>query len=182
MIETRYKDKKLQKKLTKASVCISLAFLLSFFNVFKLPSGGGVSLESVPLMILAWSEGPITGIIGGFVYGILMLMKPSCIVHPLQFLLDYPIAFSSFSIMGFIGKNATTTKKWTISLLSFIARSICHTISGILFCSLFLKNPPDNVILYSAIYNLSYIIPTAIISSILFQWISLGLEKRQLKN
>lgn len=168
----------MQKKLAKASVCISLSFILSFFNIFQLPSGGGVSLESLPLMILAWSEGPMAGLAGGIACGMLLLMKPSCIVHPIQFLLDYPIALSSFAIVGFLGKNSGHIKKWAMSASAFTARALCHTLSGVLFCSLFLKTPPENILMYSAAYNLSYMVPTAIICSMLFIWISSGIEKR----
>lgn len=152
----------------RAALCVALAYILSFFDLFKLPFGGGVSLESLPLMILSWSSGPVVGFTGGICLGLTLLTKSSAIIHPIQFLLDYPLAFSSFFLIGFCNKSNNSKTCFLLAVLSFALRSCFHILSGILFCGLFIKNVPENLLIYAIEYNLSFMIPTAIINIFLF--------------
>ena len=149
-------------------VCIALSYTLGLFDIFKLPYGGGVSLESLPLMIFAYISGPLYGGIAGFIYGLLMLTKPSLFIHPVQFLLDYPLAFSSFFVLGFIGEETSKLKIMIPAFLGFVLRYCFHCISGFLFCSLFLKEVPKNIFTYVLVYNMSYLLPTAFCSIAIF--------------
>ena len=165
-----------KKLITKGAISLSLAYILGFCDIFKLPFGGGISLESIPLMIFSWVAGPIGGFIAGFTYGLMMLTKPSACVHPIQFLLDYPLAFSSFFILGFLKENSKQITIWSMSILSFCLRALFHILSGLLFWNLFLKEAPKNITLYVLSYNASYIIPTAIICTIIFSFLYHKLE------
>ena len=160
-----------KKLITKGAICLSLAYILGFCDIFKLPFGGGISLESIPLMIFSSIAGPIGGFIACFTYGLMMLTKPSAFVHPIQFLLDYPLAFSSFFILGFLKENRKQINLWLMSILAFCLRAFWHILSGLLLCKLFLKQLPENVTLYVLSYNASYIVPTAIICTIIFSFL-----------
>ena len=166
-------------------ICIALSYLLGTFDIFKLPYGGGVSLESLPLMLYSYLSGPVYGFISGFVYGVLMITKPSLFIHPVQFLLDYPLAFSSFFIIGFLGENKSkgmeerhplqiifSLKLSLFCFFSFVLRFCFHCVSGLLFLSLFIKEMPDNIFSYVFIYNLSYLLPTALFCTIVFGFIA----------
>ena len=168
-----------RNKTARAAICLSLAFILSFIDVFRLPFGGGVSLESLPLMIMSWLSGPAWGLAGGLAYGLLMLAKPSAMVHPIQFVLDYPLAFSSFFIMGFLGRRAPAAAAWGLSAAAFSARMLMHTLSGANFITSFLKTPPPgSALAYALAYNASYLAPTFVICTALFSAIAPGLERR----
>lgn len=162
----------MKNNISRIGICIALSYILGLFDIVKLPYGGGVSLESLPLMIFAYISGPVYGSIAGFIYGLLMLTKPSLFIHPLQFLLDYPLAFSSFFIIGFIKENNSKLKIITLAFLAFALRYLFHCLSGIIFCSFFLKEVPENIFTYVIVYNISYLMPTALISVFIFTLIA----------
>ena len=145
------------------AITIALSYVLGLFDIFKLPQGGGVSLESIPLMIFAFIEGPLYGFFAGFIYGLSLISKPSAFLHPIQFFLDYPLAFSSFFIIGFTSLKPNSFETFLYAMLSFCFRFFFHMLSGIIFCSLFMPNLSENIWKYVAIYNASYLLPTSFI-------------------
>ena len=44
--------------LAEAALAIALAFVLGLIKVFHMPFGGSISLEMVPLILLALRQGP----------------------------------------------------------------------------------------------------------------------------
>ena len=89
------------KCLTTAGVCISLSFVLSYIKLFDPPTGGSITLASLlPVMLFAYVYGMKKGLLIGFIYGILQAVQEPWLVHPAQFLLDYPIAFSMVGLAG----------------------------------------------------------------------------------
>ncbi len=167
----------MKKVIARMGICLALAYILGLFDVFKLPQGGGVSLESLPLMLFAYISGPLYGLIAGFSYGLLMITKPSAMLHPFQFILDYPLAFSSFFVLGFAGKFENKHYTLLFAALGFFIRFCFHCLSGMMFCSFFLKELPQNLPVYVAVYNLSYLLPTAFLCVIMFYWLSGRMKK-----
>jgi thiamine transporter len=45
--------------------------------------------------------GPVVGIVAGVAYGFLQLVQGAWTIHPVQILLDYPIAFGLLGLSGF---------------------------------------------------------------------------------
>ncbi|MBD0355302.1 MAG: energy-coupled thiamine transporter ThiT, partial [Rubrobacteraceae bacterium] len=86
--------------LTEAALAIALAFVLGFVVLFKMPFGGSVSLEMIPLILLALRQGWKVGIVAGATYGLLDLAIDPYVVHPVQLLLDYPLAFGVLGLAG----------------------------------------------------------------------------------
>ncbi|MFA5449151.1 MAG: energy-coupled thiamine transporter ThiT [Clostridia bacterium] len=124
--------------LVYAAVSIALSFALSYFRLFKLPQGGSVTFASLlPLIVFSYKFGIRKGVVAGFIYGILQAIQDPWIVHPLQFLLDYPLAFAGIGLAG-IFREVQLFKR--SPLLNFIAGGIlasifryaAHAISGIL--------------------------------------------------
>ncbi len=87
--------------LTEAALAIALAFVLGLIKVFKMPYGGSISLEMVPLILLALRQGPWVGIVSGVVYSFLNLLSDPQVFHPIQVLFDYPLAFGVLGLAGF---------------------------------------------------------------------------------
>ena len=77
--------------LTEAALAVALSFVLGFVVLFKMPYGGSVSLEMIPLILLALRQGWKVGVVAGAVYGLLDLAIDPYVVHPVQFILDYPL-------------------------------------------------------------------------------------------
>ena len=76
------------------AICVAMSFALSYVRLFRLPQGGSVTLASLlPLMIFSYIFGVKKGLFVGLIYGVLQAIQDPYIIHPMQFLLDYPIAF-----------------------------------------------------------------------------------------
>lgn len=156
----------MHRKLAYGGITLALAYILSFIDVIKLPQGGGVSLESLPLVLFAFLFGPRAGFVLGFAYGLLLFTKTPVIFHPLQFFLDYPLAFSACFLAGYFRRTGTFF--WAAPLPFFVLRFFFHTLSGVLFIRFFLRDVPEHVLIYVLGYNASYLIPTMILCTALF--------------
>jgi len=115
----------------------------------------------IPILWLALRRGWKVGIAAGAVFGVVDLFIEPFVVHPIQLILDYPLAFACLGIAGFF-------KKIPIAgvIVAISARFICHFTSGIVY---FANYAPEgmNVAVYSAIYNATYIIPSMIICALI---------------
>lgn len=153
------KDKKGfdSKAISYAAVCIAMSFALSYLRIAKLPQGGSVTAASLlPLMIYAFMFGPKKGILAGAVYGILQAVQDPWIIHPAQFLLDYPVAFASIGVSGLFGNVKRLDKLPQVqfalgAILASVLRFAAHVLSGVFAFSEY--STLDNVWLYSTAYN-----------------------------
>src|SRR3712207_3749609 len=149
--------------LTEAALAVALAFVLGLVRVWKMPFGGSISLEMVPLILLALRQGPWVGIVTGAAYGLLDLAIDPFIVHPVQVLFDYPLAFGVLGLAGFF--QPTVRGAILGAVVAVLARFLCHFVSGVVF---FASYAPEgwNVYLYSAAYNAAYLIPSLAVALI----------------
>jgi thiamine transporter len=149
---TLKKDKQKQnttKKLTYGSICIALSFVLSYIRFFKMPQGGSITAGSMlPVMLFAYWFGPTDGIIAGMVYGLLQFIQDPFIIHPLQVVLDYPLAFGALGLAGLSKKN------FSLSLaIGTIFRFFFSFLSGTLFFVEYAKQAGEAPVIYSLAYN-----------------------------
>ena len=165
---------KSKRILTTREICISailiaIAFVFSeFIPVIKLPYGGKLTYCSMLFVcLIGYFFGPKTGLIASLAYGLLQLVMGSSIVHPIQLILDYPLAYTCLGVSGFFHNKKNGLAIGYI--LGVIGRYICHVISGIVFFSDFAEG---NVVLYSLGYNLTYILPEVILSLLLIPILS----------
>ena len=86
--------------LTEAALAIALAFVLGLITLFRMPLGGSISLEMVPLILLAVRQGWKVGMLAGAAYGLLNLAVSPIILHPVQVLFDYPLPFAALGLAG----------------------------------------------------------------------------------
>lgn len=147
--------------LTEAALSVALAFVLSFIKLLDLPFGGSISLEMVPLILFALRQGAAAGILTGAVYGMLSLAVDPFIVHPVQVLFDYPVAFGALGLAGLF--RPTTLGTIFGVLLATAARFAAHFVSGVVF---FAAYAPEgwNPLVYSAAYNAVYLVPSLVIA------------------
>lgn len=147
--------------LVEASLMVALALVLIMFPLFRMPQGGEISLAMLPIIIFTIRWGLIPGIIVGAIYGIVSLLLWPYVIHPVQVLLDYPLA------TGMVGLSALSVKKdkdlftgyIPYIILGYTLRFIMHFLSGVIFF-----NPEtSNVIWYSFIYNISYLGPELVL-------------------
>jgi thiamine transporter len=162
--------------LTEAALGVALAFVLGLIRVWKMPFGGSISLEMAPLILLAIRQGPWVGIVAGATYGLLDLAIDPFIVHPVQVLFDYPLAFGVLGLAGFFRPTVRGAIFGTV--VAVLARFLCHFVSGVVF---FASYAPKgwNPYLYSAAYNLAYLIPSLIIALVVVVVVLRALEGAQ---
>jgi len=147
------------KIIAEVVTFVAIATALSYIKVFSLPQGGSITAGSmVPILWLALRRGPKIGLFAAAVYGLVQLAVEPYIFHPLQVLLDYPIAFGALGLAGFFRNRPFLGVN-----VGIWGRFIAHFVSGIIF---FASYAPEGMhpAVYSAIYNGSYILPELAIS------------------
>ena len=167
-IMTRNQKKWSTRMMANASLCIALAFILSYVKLYEMPQGGSVTLASMlPIFMFAYAYGVGPGLAVGFAYGLLQFVQGGWFVHPVQFLLDYPLAFA---MLGFAGIARRLPERWGLIagiLLGTFLRFLCAFLTGVFFWGD--GAGEQNVLIYSAVYNGTYLIPeTAICLAIGF--------------
>jgi thiamine transporter len=158
--------------VTEIGVAVALAVILSMIRVYRMPQGGSVSLEILPIFYIALRSGGGVGLLAGLAFGLTKLLLGPYIVHPLQLILDYPLAFAFLGLAGFFRKYQVVG-----IILGGLGRFAMHVLSGVIF---FATYAPEgtNVWLYSATYNASYMVPELIISIIVMLLLGLGKSTR----
>ena len=147
--------------LVEISACCALGLLLGMFRIYRMPQGGSITLETVPILFLALHRGAREGLCGGAILGLLKLVLQPYIVHPAQIVLDYPVALGLLGLAGLF-RRPVLIGIWIGSL----ARGLAHLISGVIF---FAAYAPEgmNAWTYSTMYNASYVVPEAILASLI---------------
>lgn len=123
------------RKLTFCAMSLALAAVTSMIKVFSFPFGGSVTLCSMLFAMLpAWFYGTGTGLLCGFIYGLLQFITGPYFLTLPQFLFDYIFAFM---IMGFAGIFAGA-KNGLIKgyIVAIIGRWAMATIAGLIWVSL----------------------------------------------
>ena len=144
--------------IAEGALCAALSVVLNYLTIFRMPQGGSINLELIPLFVYAYRHGWKWGVKVGALVGFLHMMFGGYIVHPVQAILDYPLACG---VLGFAG----IWRKHLISgtILAGIACFSCYVISGVVFFSNYAPEG-TNAFVYSAIYN-SFIFPQLIINT-----------------
>ena len=141
---------------------VALAYVLNLIKIYHLPQGGSVTLGSmVPILLIAYRYGLKEGVAAGVIFGLVQLALEGYIYHPVQVLLDYPVAF------GVLGLAALFKNRPPVGVfVAMFARFLSHFVSGVVF---FGSYTPEgwSPIVYSAFYNGGYILPELVISAIL---------------
>lgn len=150
------------RALTVSSLMVALATVLGFIKLFSMPQGGSVTLLSIlPIAACGYLLGTRRGVMAGFCVGLINLIFGPYVIHPVQLLLDYPIAFGAVGLSGLMRekKNGLTTGY----LLGVFARYICAVLSGVIF---FGEYAPEgfNAWTWSLWYNLTYLAVEAVIT------------------
>ena len=164
------KDKKrwTARMFANGALCIALATVLSFVTLYKMPQGGTITLASMlPIFLFSYAYGVGPGMLVGAAYGFVQFLQGGLyFVHPIELLLDYPLAFAMLGLAGLANKFSD---KW-----GMIPGIILGTFGR--FC---LRVPVrhdllrhvcaggQNLVVYSIVYNGLYLVPEAIICIVL---------------
>lgn len=150
------------RALSEIVVVIALSVVLSYIKIYHLPQGGSITAGSmVPLLWLSLRRGAKIGLFASIIYGLVQLLVEPFVYHPVQVLLDYPIAFGALGLAGFFTKYALIGVT-----IGIFGRFVSHLLSGVIF---FAEYAPAGMspIVYSAIYNGSYLLGELVVSAVL---------------
>lgn len=163
------KKKVTSKQIVFAAMAIALATVVA--TVIKLPSlpnGGSVTLFSMLLVTLVgYWYGPAIGIAASVAFGILQFITGPYVVHPIQVVIDYPLAFGALGVSGFFkGKKNGLLKGYVAGVFG---RFFFASLSGVIFYTVYVDSLAENMVAIwaSLVYNMSYILPEAIITILL---------------
>lgn len=157
----------------------ALGFVLDFV-AFKMPQGGSVSLVMIPIVLMAFRRGVAAGVLTGVLVGLLQIVTGVISVTPLSFgfvvmqvILDYLLAYGLVGLAGvmrggyFKAYHNKNTGKMIVAivigvLIGSVLRYVMHVITGILFFGMFAEG---NVVIYSVVYNATYMIPVFLLAA-----------------
>ncbi len=147
--------------LAEIAIFTALSTALSLVIIYVMPQGGSITLASmVPIIWLALRRGPVVGLLTGTLYGFIQFMLLPYAIDPVQVALDYPLAFAVLGLAGFF-------KKWPVigATVGITGRFVMHFIAGAIYWAP-IYAPGVDPIIYSAVYNGSYLLPELVISGI----------------
>ena len=151
------------KSMAYAALSIALAFVLSYVKIFRMPNSGSVTLASMlPLMLFAAAYGMGPGLLAGAAYGMLQYLQGGWFVHPLQFLLDYPLAFALIGLAGLHKYLPKAWSKWSLyaaMVLGALGRCLSATLAGVFYW--------ETAPWASLVYNGAYLVPDTLICILL---------------
>ncbi|MER1986764.1 MAG: energy-coupled thiamine transporter ThiT [Solibacillus sp.] len=169
-------DKKRLLMLVEIAIFASIGLVLDQISFKLWAQGGSISLVMVPIILMAIRWGLTAGLTTGLLIGVMQMMFGAFIVHWLQAMLDYGLAFTVVGLAAIVrGPLLRATKilqKTTMAiyivigtLLGGALRFICHLLAGVVFFKEYAGN--DNVWAYSIIYNGSFMLPATILTAVI---------------
>ena len=174
------------RTLCECAIMLAIAVILSFIQFGKLPWGGSVTFASMlPICLIAIKHGPKWGLGTAFCFSWFQILQgevfawgltPILLVSSL--FLDYILAYTVLGLAGICSKNGAYGNICGVTLVC-VARFAIHFLAGIIlwanleqfvaFGETFVNRP----VLYSLLYNGSYMLPetiiTVIVAAILFR-------------
>lgn len=167
------KNKRTAKALTESAIMIALATVLSLLKVADMPYGGSVTVASaLPIAIISYRYGLKWGLLSSAVYGIIQqLLGLSTLSYFTTWqsivaiiVLDYIVAFT---VIGLAGMFRKCIKNQAVALAIggtcvCLLRYLCHVISGATVWA-GLSIPDSAALIYSFIYNATYMVPETIV-------------------
>lgn len=143
------------KAMVTSAVLVALSIALNQVILFRMPQGGSITAFSMlPIVVCAYFYGVRRGMMAGMCVGLIDLIFNPYVIHPIQMLLDYPLAFGALAFAGLM----RTRKFGLISgyVVGLLSRYFCSVLSGIIF---FGQYAPEgfNAFTWSVYYNITYL-------------------------
>lgn len=163
-------------RLVETGIMIAAAVALSYVKIWSMPQSGSVTLGSmVPILLIAIRYGVRWGVTAGVLNGIIQHLLEPGFYHPIQWLLDYPIAFGALGLAGLAQGRSRMAAAW-LGPIALVGRFAAHFLAGGVF---FAQWAPEgmNPWVYSLIYNGTYMLPEIVISGLLLMVLLPALDR-----
>ena len=152
------------RRIAYGAMCIAIAFVLSCIRLWRMPQGGSITPAAMlPLVLFMLAGGPLQGFVVGCAFGLLQLITDPYVIHPIQLLVDYPLAYGAM-ILGCLAMLLPIDKRWKLPvavLLAGVGRYVMAVLSGAIFFAEYAGE--QNAWIYSLGYNVSYLGPDTLV-------------------
>ncbi|MBS6194699.1 MAG: energy-coupled thiamine transporter ThiT [Clostridiales bacterium] len=162
------KKKLSTKQLVFCAMALALGFVTSYLKLFNFPFGGSITAFSMLFIVLVgYWYGAKTGILIGFVFGIMQFLQEPYVLSLFQVCCDYLLAFAALGLAGFFKNSKNGLLKGY--LVAIIARGAFHALGGYLYWMDYMPEnfPKSLASLYPIIYNYTYILAEGVLTVIL---------------
>lgn len=183
--------------LCECAIIIALAVILDYLSKFissffpnPWVNGGGITIAMVPLIFISYRHGFLWGTITAFAYSLLQIVMgwyappaATFLSFVLCILLDYVVAFTVLGTAVFFAK-LLKRKIFGYAFGAFtvcMMRFVCSFLSGAILWGEYITWGFENVWAYSFVYNLSYMLPNAVLSAIIIASLCTALNPLTLK-
>lgn len=143
------------RALVTSAILVALALALNQIVLFRMPQGGSVTAFSMlPIVLCAQFFGLRRGLMAGMCVGLIDLIFNPYVIHPVQMILDYPLAYGALAFAALIpAKKAGIIPSY---LVGVAGRYLCAVLSGIIFFGAY---APEgfNAVTWSLWYNITYL-------------------------
>ncbi len=167
-MKNKIKKQSLTLKLCESAIMIALATILSLLKLVDLPFGGSITFASMlPLVIIAYRYGTAWGLFTATVHGVMQFILGASVLSYVTgwksvaavILFDYVLAFALIGLAGVFKKMKNERSALVLgAFLACLARYACHFISGVTVWR-DLSIPGDAAVVYSFVYNATYMLP-----------------------
>ncbi|MBQ6945653.1 MAG: energy-coupled thiamine transporter ThiT [Ruminococcus sp.] len=157
----------------EGAIVIAMGAVLSMITIFKLPWGGSVTLLSMlPIVVYSNRYGIKQGLVVAFVFSLFQLFQgigdglfawgltPTMLIACI--LLDYILAYTVIGLSGMFCQKGEWGRICG-AIAALLIRFACHFVSGVVIFhsvgTLWDGFSTDNTLLYSLLYNGSYMLP-----------------------
>ena len=174
------------RALCEGAVLVAVAQILSYLKLWEMPWGGSVVLSMIPLVLYAVRWGLGAGLLGGFAFGVLQFMFDGGFAIGWQSIIgDYLLAFTVLGFACLIAKpfRSRTVGVGVSAFVVCLLRFLCSFLSGYIvwkdydyafswmteigFPGISNMSVDGLCWLYSAVYNATYMLPEAILTTVL---------------
>ena len=172
------------RRLCEGAVMVAIAQILSYIKLWEMPWGGSIVLAMVPIILYAVRWGLGSGLLAGFVFGVLQFMFDGGFAIGWQSIIgDYLLAFTVLGLAGLM-KGKKLGVFWG-TLIGGFARFLVHYVVGATIWAAYM---PDTFFgmtmtspwIYSLLYNIAYMGPNIIITLVIFGLLYVPMKKYML--
>ena len=172
------------RSLCEGAVMVAIAQILSYIKLWEMPWGGSIVLAMVPIILYAVRWGLGSGLLAGFVFGVLQFMFDGGFAIGWQSIIgDYLLAFTVLGLAGLM-KGKKLGVFWG-TLIGGFARFLVHYVVGATIWAAYM---PDTFFgmtmtspwIYSLLYNIAYMGPNIIITLVIFGLLYVPMKKYML--
>ena len=172
------------RRLCEGAIMVAIAQILSYLKLWEMPWGGSIVLAMVPIILFSVRWGLGSGLLAGFVFGVLQFMFDGGFAIGWQSIVgDYLLAFTVLGLAGLM-KGKKLGVFWG-TLIGGFARFLVHYVVGATIWAAYM---PDTFFgmtmtspwIYSLLYNIAYMGPNIIITLVIFGLLYVPMKKYML--